>query len=72
MTTVTAVLGIVPGLQATSLVAHNLKLIPKNFGMKKNGKMNMKKSVKKFTGAAVGTMVGVGLMKPTAQMINSL
>jgi len=63
-----SVLGIVPGLQATALVAHN---IPKNYDMKKAGKMDMKPA-KNITKKAVSTMVGVGLMKPTASMINTL
>jgi len=60
--TVNAILGIVPGLQATALVAENLKMIkPKaNLGPKKIIKMG------------VTNLVGVGLIKPTASMINSL
>jgi len=69
--TTTAILGIVPGLQATSLVAHNLKVM-KNFNMKKSSKMSMKKPIKKMVGLGVTNLVGIGLIKPTSQMINNL
>ena len=63
-----AILGVVPGLQATALVGYNLKNL--NFDMKpgKKGKISPKKIVK----TGVGTMLGIGLIKPTASMINSL
>ena len=66
----TAVLRIVPGLQATALVAHNMKLA--KFKMKPAKKMDMKKPIKKIVGAGVTTLVGIGLIKPTSQMINKL
>jgi len=71
MTTVTSVLGIVPGLQATALVANNLKLVPKNFGMKSKTKSKMI-PLKKVIKVGVVNFVGIGLIKPTSQMINSL
>jgi len=55
------ILGIIPGLQATALVSHN---IPK-FDMKKT-------SPKMLVKTGVTTLVGIGLIKPTAQMINTL
>ena len=66
MTLAGNVLGIVPGLQATALVAHNLKLI------KTPKKITPKKQIKKFVQVGVGNIVGIGLMKPTASMINTL
>ena len=60
-----AILGIVPGLQAVSLVAYNM---PKKFNMKQSKDMGMKRIVRK----GVGTLVGVALIKPTASMINAL
>lgn len=65
MTTTSSVLGIVPGLMATSLVGHN---IPKNFDMKKSKPM----SIKKMTKLGVGNIVGVGLIGATASSINSI
>lgn len=67
MTLASSVLGIVPGLQATALVGHNLKLIPKNMT-----KISPKKQTAKFIKVGVGTLVGITLMKPTASMINAL
>ena len=63
------ILGIVPGLQATSLVVHN---IPKNFPMKPSRKMDMRKQAKGIVKRGVSTILGIGLLKPTAQMINKL
>ena len=65
MTLARSILGIVPGLQATSLVVHN---IPKDFKMKSSKKMDMKGPIKRFA----GTIVGIGLMKPTAKIINAM
>ena len=62
---VKAILGIVPGLQATSLVAYNM---PKNFKMKPSKDMG----IKRIVGKGVGTLAGVALIKPTASMINAL
>jgi len=67
MTIVTNVLRIVPGLQATSLVAHN---IPKKFPVKPSKKMALKKPVKRIVKRGVGTLIGIGLLKPTAQIIS--
>ena len=65
-----SVLGIVPGLQATALVGHNLKSIP-NFNMKK-GSRGMKGSAKGMVKLGITNMVGIGMIKPTASMINDL
>ena len=62
------ILGIVPGLQTTSLVAHN---IPKKFPVKPSKKMRMK-PIKGIVKRGVATLIGIGLLKPTAQMINKL
>lgn len=59
------ILKIVPGLQATSLVAYN---VPK-FSMRPSKKMM---SPKKIVKKGVGTIVGIGLLKPTAEFINAL
>jgi len=59
MTTTTSILGIVPGLQATALVGHNLKL------MKKPTTKNMIKT-------GVTNFIGIGLIGATAGMINKL
>ena len=72
MTLAKSVLGIVPGLQATSIVGHNLKLVNQSYKMKPSKKMGMKKPVKSLVRTSVGTMVGVGLIKPTAKIINDL
>jgi len=63
------ILGIVPGLQATSLVIHN---IPKKFPMKPSKKMSMKKQTKGIVKRGVMTLLGIGLIKPTAKMISDL
>ena len=64
-------LGIVPGLQATSLVAYNMKNLP-SFKMKAKKELGTKKATKKIVKTGIGTMIGVGLIKPTAKMINDL
>ena len=63
--TTSSILGIVPGLMATSLVAQN---IPKNFGVKKSKGM----SIKRMTKLGVGNIVGVGLIGATSSSINSI
>ncbi len=62
------VLKIIPGLQSVSLVAKNL---PKNFSMKPDKKMGLKDS-KNLVKRSVQTLIGIGLIKPTAQIINKL
>jgi len=62
------ILGIVPGLQATTLVIHN---IPKKFPMKPSKKMALKQS-KGIVKRGVMTLLGIGLIKPTAKMISDL
>lgn len=62
----TKILRIVPGLQATALLAHN---IPKKFPMKPTKKMDTKKPAKRFVKKGAETLVGIGLLKATASMI---
>ena len=66
MTTAKTILGVVPGLQATALLGHNIKFVKQS--MKPNKRMSPKKIVK----VGVTNLVGISLMKPTASMINSL
>ena len=68
MSTTKSILGIIPGLQATALVSHNLKLIPKV----PTKKVEPRKQIKKFVKTGVGTIVGINLIKPTAKLINAL
>lgn len=63
------ILGIVPGLQATTLVVHN---IPKKFPMKPSKKMSVKKQSKGIVKRGVTTLIGIGLIKPTAKIISDL
>lgn len=60
---------IIPGLQATALVVKN---IPKKYSMKPSKKMGMKKKPKNLVKRATETLIGIGLIRPTAQMINRL
>jgi hypothetical protein len=60
------VLGVVPGLQATSIVAMN---IPKKFPMKPT---KIAKPNKNLIRQSVGTITGIAMMRPTATMINQL
>ncbi len=70
MTTASSILGIVPGLQAMALVGHNLTPL-KNFG--KGPKIGTGfKPMKQMVRLGTANLVGVGLIKPTAQMINAL
>ncbi len=62
------ILKIVPGLQAASLAVYN---IPKKFPMKPSKKMSMKQS-KSIIKKGVVTLLGIGLLKPTAKIINEL
>lgn len=72
MSTAKTILGIVPGLQATSILAMNLKNVNDNFKLKPAKKLNLKKPVKNMVKTGVGTMIGIGLISPTASMINAL
>ncbi len=67
MTTL-AILGMIPGLQATALVTYNLKQI--NMNLKPNKKMRI--SPKKIIKMGVTSLVGISLMKPTAKIISGL
>ena len=65
MTTKT-ILGVIPGLQATAMVGHTIKhTMPY---LKPSGRRIP--SSKLMVRGMVGTMTGVALIKPTAQMIN--
>ena len=61
-----AIAGIIPGLQAVSLVAYNMP--DKNAFSLKPGKKPMKRMVRK----GVGTLVGLSFIGPTAQMVNTI
>jgi len=65
------ILRIVPGLQATSLLAYNVKNMPK-FKMKPSKQMGMKKPVKKLMKTGITNIVGIGMIRPTVEMINKL
>ena len=54
------ILGAVVGLQSVAVVKHSAKLLDK------------KMTPKKMTKNAVGTMVGLSLMSPTAKLVNEL
>jgi len=70
MTLASNVLSVVPGLQATALVAHNLKAVPKaDIKPQKNISI---KPVKTIVRTGVGNLVGISLIRPTASAINSL
>ena len=68
MSTAKTILGIVPGLQATSILSMN---IPKNLSMKPSKNMKIK-PVKHLVKTGVGTMIGIGMIGATAGMINSM
>ncbi len=62
------IMGIVPGLQATALVALNIPDSADFEPKKRKSKDQTKKIVKK----GVTTLIGIGLMGPTASMINKM
>jgi len=59
MTTAKTIVGIVPGLMATALVGHNIKLMKKP-------------TTKKFIKTGVTNILGVGLIGATASQISKL
>ena len=63
-----AMLGIVPGLQATALLEANVKQAQKAFSPKQSSKQSMKGMFR----TGIGNIAGVGLIGPTAKMINGL
>lgn len=67
MSTAKTILGIVPGLQATALVAANIP-DSADFKPKKRKKNGTKKMVKR----GVKTLVGIGLIGATAGMISKM
>ena len=67
MSTAKTILGIVPGLQAASLVAMN---IPDSADF--NPKKRKGKQTEKMVKRGVKTIVGIGLIGPTASMINKM
>ena len=72
MTIAKSILGIVPGLQAVTLVGYNLQMaknaFPKNLA---KGKASIK-PVKALVNMGVANLVGIGLMKPTVAAISAL
>lgn len=66
MTTAKTIAGIIPGLQATALVAAN---IPKDFGLKPK---KPKKPLKRMVKLGITNIAGIGLIKATATEINKL
>ncbi len=67
--TAKTILGIVPGLQALAVVKAN---IPDDLGFGPEKKKKKKNGAKKMVKRATITLVGIGLMKPTAQMISAM
>jgi len=67
MVSTASILSIVPGLQATSILALNVKNAKMDLKTSKT-KINPMKMVK----AGVGTLVGINLLKPTAMMISKI
>lgn len=65
------ILGIIPGLQATALVNENMKMI-KNFDIKKNKQIKFKKPTRRFVKTGIKNIVGIGLISPTAELINKI
>ena len=68
MTIAANIAGIIPGLQATALVAENVKHI--KMDLKPSKKMGIKPN--KMVKLGVTNLLGIGLIKPTAEMINTL
>lgn len=62
-----SILGVIPGLQATAVMGQSLKMA--NYNLKKG--RSQKAMTKNMIRGSVGIMAGVGLMKPTSEMINS-
>lgn len=69
MSTAKNILSIVPGLQATAIVSENLKLVKK---IGSNKPKYLAKSGKDITKVGIKNFVGIGLIKPTVEMIGSL
>ena len=68
MTIASTIAKIIPGLQATALLGHNIKFMKDSLKSKKTVTIKPTKVIK----VGVSTLVGIGLIKPTAQMINAL
>ena len=64
MTTTNSILNVVPALQATALLGHNVKLL------RPNKTLGNKAPIKNIVKVGVGNLVGVGLIKSTAKIIN--
>lgn len=64
MSTAKSILGVVPGLQAASILAMNMP--------KKNMFKKQKKPMKNIIKTGIGTMVGISFIKPTSEMINAM
>ena len=67
MTFVQPIMGATLGLQSAALAGHAYGMVPKRWGPGAK-KMNTKKLVSSFFGIAVGT----ALLKPTANIVNTL
>lgn len=66
--TTKAILGIIPGLQATALAGQSMKMA--NFSMKPT--KSYKQMNKNIVRGSLGIMAGTMLIKPTAAIINDL
>ena len=64
------IIKIIPGMQAASLVNYNLKYVPK-FNMKQSN-FNMKKPIKNMVKLTGVNLVGVGMIKSTSEIVNSI
>jgi len=68
MSTAKAIVGIVPGLQATALVGANLKSLNYYLTPRKGKKKNTKKIVR----TGLGNLMAIPLIGASASMINKL
>ena len=69
MSTAKSVLGIVPGLQATALLAHNIGALDFGLDPKKRKKDN---HIKRITKLGVTNLIAIPLIGVTAGQINAL
>lgn len=69
MSSTSAILGIVPTMQATAIASSAYKAVPR---MKPQKKPNYRKQTKRMVGAGVKAIVGTSLLIPTAQLIGGV
>jgi len=69
MSTAKTIAGIVPGLQATALVGHNLKTMDYYLNPRKGKK---KKGIRKMVKTGVGNLIAIPLIGASASMVNTL